>query len=185
MRSISIHVALRAAPEDLRAAEHVHRERRGRAQGVPAQRRRCDRELHRAQPLIALPCVIRNFAWLKWSCGRRKVAGKSVGILAGAACRHTKRKQGCTIETWVAIGGLRGSEARSRRSIGYRVSYRIGVSRTVLTSRTALRVPSPRCRNLFRETSLPVPVSHSIRLTPRWNRVERCTLIPSRTADTK
>lgn len=118
---------MRAASEDLRAAEHVHRERRGRAQGVPAQRRRCDRELHRAQPLIALPCVIRNFAWLKWSCGRRKLAGKSVGILAGAACRHTKRKQGCTIETWVAIGGLRGSEAHSRRYIRWIsriVSYR-------------------------------------------------------------
>ena len=44
-------VGFGAAPEDLRAAEHVRRERRGRAQGVPAHAGRRDRELHRAQAL--------------------------------------------------------------------------------------------------------------------------------------
>ena len=71
------------AAQDLCTTEHFRARRRGRAEGVSPQSRRCDRELHRAQALNAIG-------------SRRSVfsvvisEARPLRVLAVAACRHTK-----------------------------------------------------------------------------------------------
>ena len=161
------------ASEDLRAAEHVRRERRSRAQGVPAQRCRCDRELHRAQALIRAYGVASAADSEPWAFN-----GSLVGRRPGSwrVQRSVIPRERCTIRSLSKFEARRG---RAARWMEYRMSR---VDRGVARCTCILYLAdTPGCRNLFCATSSPLPVSHSIDDLRTHAKFDRCIVNRSRT----